>query len=177
MQNTEYPLCWIEAHVGNPGKLMGLETYFGEAVPVLRTEKAPVLEKIKLGIPFKIKISYSKYKMKTEHEVITTGILRGMGWRARERTMKIRVTIPWLTSTYSVRLDDVMAGIGFLPTKRLKKEREENADAYLRETSTLYSHTKEDQAANLAEYTTKVRRVLDKLYEEEKEWEPVAVHA
>lgn len=140
-----------------------------------RSRERKVVAKPKPGIPFKIKITYSKYEMKTEHEVLTTGLMRGMGWRARERTMKIRVTIPWLKTSYSMRIDDVMSSIGFYPTKRLKKEREENADAFLRETSTLYSRSKEDQDANLAEYTTKVRRVLDKLYDEEKEWEPVAV--
>ncbi len=140
-----------------------------------RSRKKKVVAKPKPGIPFKIKITYSKYEMKTEYEVLTEGMARGMGYRSRERTMKIRVTIPWLKWEYSQKIDDVMAGILFYPTKRHKREREESAHVYLRETSTLHSGTQKDRASNLAEYTRKVRRVLDKLYDEEKEWEPVAV--
>jgi len=138
-----------------------------------KSRKSKIIGKtIPSAIPFKIKITYSKYEMKTEHEVLTTGLMRGMGYRSRERTMKVRVTIPWLKLEYEMKLDGVMANIGFYPTKKLHKERERNDSAYLHETSTLHSHTKEDQSNNLAEYTKRVQRVLDKLYDEEKEWEP-----
>ncbi len=140
-----------------------------------RSRKRKVVAKPKSGIPFKIKITYSKYEMKTEHEVLTEGMARGMGYRSSERTMKIRVTIPRLKWEYSSKIDDVMADIRFSPTKRHMRERERGDHVYLRETSTLWSRTKENQAANLKEYTTKVKRVLDALYEEGKEWEPVAV--
>lgn len=128
------------------------------------------------GIPFTIKISYSKYKMKTEHEVLSTGMLRGLGWRAGEQTMKVKVAIPHLRTVYMLRLDDVMSGIGFHPTKRTLRNIQRGEDVYLRETSTL-STSKEDKAANLEEYTIKVRQVLDNLYDEEKDWEPIAVRS
>ncbi|MBA7491285.1 hypothetical protein ES702_01830 [subsurface metagenome] len=126
------------------------------------------------GIPFTIKISYSKYRMKTEQEALTTGMLRGLGWRAGEQTMKVKVAIPRLMTVYMLRLDDVMSSIGFHPTRRTLRNIQRGEDVYLRETSTLYT-SKEDKAATLEEYTRKVRRVLDKLYEEEKDWEPVAI--
>ncbi len=148
MGSLECPLCWIEAHIGNPDS----------------------------GIPFTIKISYSKYKMKTEHEVLSTGMLRGLGWRAGEQTMKIKVAIPHLMTVYMLRLDDVMSGIGFYPSKRTLRNIQRGEDVYLRETSTL-STSKEDKAAALEEYTIKVRQVLDKLYDEEKDWEPIAVRS
>ena len=89
--------------------------------------------------------------------------------------MKVKVSVPWLKTEYDMKLDGVMASIMFYPTKRSLKELQRNDSVYLRETSTLHSHTEEDKASNLAEYTRKVKRVLDKLYDEEKEWEPVAV--